>query len=94
MYWPGDGQSCGMLMPGDRSQSAARRSGSGYGSGRSNTPSTALNIVVDGLPGRVGANLRQPNHLSSVLLSAAVAVVPLMAAERLRWLYTRLIGAS
>jgi hypothetical protein len=29
MYCPGDGQSCGMLMPGDRSHSTARRSGAG-----------------------------------------------------------------
>ena len=27
MYCPGDGQSCGMLMPGDRSHSTASRSG-------------------------------------------------------------------
>ena len=29
MYCPGDGQSCGMLMPGDRSHRTASRSGSG-----------------------------------------------------------------
>jgi O-antigen ligase len=41
-------------------------------------------IARSGLTGRAVGNLRQPNHLSSVLLSAAVAVVPLVAAGRLR----------
>ena len=46
MYWPGDGQSWGMLMPGDRSQSTARRSGSGYGSGFSSSALTTLKMAV------------------------------------------------
>ena len=46
MYCPGDGQSCGMLMPGDRSHSTARRSGSGYGSGFSSSALTTLKIAV------------------------------------------------
>ena len=46
MYWPGDGQSCGMLMPGERSQSTASRSGSGYGSGFSSSALTTLKIAV------------------------------------------------
>ena len=50
MNWPGDGQSCGMLMPGDRSQSTASRSGSGYGSG------LQQQRVDDAEDGRVGAD--------------------------------------
>ena len=50
MYCPGDGQSCGMLMPGDRSHSTASRSGSGYGSGFSSSALTTLKIA------RVGAD--------------------------------------
>ena len=46
MYWPGDGQSCGMLIPGDRSHRIARRSGSGYGSGLSRSALTTLKIAV------------------------------------------------
>ena len=46
MYCPGDGQSCGMLMPGDRSHSTASRSGSGYGSGFSSSALTTLKIAV------------------------------------------------
>jgi hypothetical protein len=46
MYCPGDGQSCGMLMPGDRSHSTARRSGCGYGSGFSSSALTTLKIAV------------------------------------------------
>ena len=46
MYCPGDGQSCGMLMPGDRSHSTASRSGSGYGSGLSSSALTTLKMAV------------------------------------------------
>jgi hypothetical protein len=46
MYWPGDGQSCGMLMPGDRSHSTTSRSGSGHGSGFSSSALTTLKIAV------------------------------------------------
>ena len=46
MYCPGDGQSWGMLMPGDRSHSTARRSGSGYGSGLSISALTTLKTAV------------------------------------------------
>ena len=46
MYCPGDGQSCGMLMPGDRSHRTASRSGSGYGSGFSSSALTTLKIAV------------------------------------------------
>ena len=46
MYWPGDGQSSGMLIPGDRSHSTASRSGLGYGKGFSRTPLTTLKIAV------------------------------------------------
>ena len=40
MYCPGDGQSCGMSIPGDRSHRTARRSGSGYGNGFSKSAFT------------------------------------------------------
>ena len=46
MYWPGDGQSCGMLMPGDRSHRITSRSGSGYGSGSSISAFTTLKMAV------------------------------------------------
>jgi hypothetical protein len=46
MYCPGDGQSCGMLIPGERSHSTARRSGSGYGSGRNISALTTLKTAV------------------------------------------------
>jgi O-antigen ligase len=44
-------------------------------------------IARTGMPGRAVGNMRQPNHLSTVLLWSAVAVVPLSEASRLprRW---------
>jgi O-antigen ligase len=41
-------------------------------------------IARSGIPGRAVGNLRQPNHLSSLLLWAAVAVVPLSTAGLLK----------
>ncbi len=41
-------------------------------------------IARSGLPGRAVGNLRQPNHLSSLLLWAAFAIVPLLELGRLR----------
>lgn len=41
-------------------------------------------IATSGLPGRAVGNLRQPNHLSSLLLWAAIAVVALVELRRLR----------
>ena len=41
-------------------------------------------IARSGLPGRAVGNLRQPNHLSSLLLWSAMAVVPLLELGRLR----------
>ena len=41
-------------------------------------------IARSGLAGRAVGNLRQPNHLSSLLLWAAIAVVPLLDLRRLR----------
>ena len=41
-------------------------------------------IARSTLPGRAVGNLRQPNHLSSLLLWSAVAVVPLLETQRLR----------
>ena len=46
MNCPGDGQSCGMLMPGDRSHNTVNRSGSGYGSGLSKSALTTLKTAV------------------------------------------------
>ena len=44
-------------------------------------------IARSGVPGRALGNMRQPNHLSSLLLWSAVAVVPLVEMGRLkRWL--------
>jgi O-antigen ligase len=41
-------------------------------------------IARSGLPGRAVGNLRQPNHLSSLLLWSSIALVPLLEAGRLR----------
>jgi hypothetical protein len=41
-------------------------------------------IARSGLAGRAVGNLRQPNHLSSLLLWSAIAVVPLLEMGRLR----------
>src|SRR5262249_5877068 len=41
-------------------------------------------IARSGLPGRAGANLRQPNHLSTLALWAIVAVVVLAGPRRRR----------
>jgi O-antigen ligase len=41
-------------------------------------------IARSGLPGRAVGNLRQPNHLSSLLLWASISVVALQAMGRLR----------
>ena len=41
-------------------------------------------IARSSLPGRAVGNLRQPNHLSSLLLWASIALVPLLQAGRLR----------
>jgi O-antigen ligase len=41
-------------------------------------------IARSGIPGRAVGNLRQPNHLSTLLLWSAVAVVPLMETAALR----------
>ena len=41
-------------------------------------------IARSGLPGRAVGNMRQPNHLSSALLWACVAIVPLLQSRRLQ----------
>jgi O-antigen ligase len=41
-------------------------------------------IARSGIPGRAVGNLRQPNHLSTLLLWSAVAVVPLLETAALR----------
>lgn len=44
-------------------------------------------IARSGLPGRAVGNLRQPNHLSSLTLWSAIAVVPLMESwKERRWI--------
>ena len=42
-------------------------------------------IAQSGLPGRAVGNLRQPNHLCSLLLWAVIAAVALFELGRLRW---------
>ena len=42
-------------------------------------------IARSGIPGRAVGNLRQPNHLSSLLLWSAIAVVALLELRRLGW---------
>jgi O-antigen ligase len=42
-------------------------------------------IAISSIAGRAVGNLRQPNHLSSVLLWSAIAVVALSGLKRLRW---------
>jgi hypothetical protein len=44
-------------------------------------------IAVSGLPGRAVGNLRQPNHLASLLVWSVIALVPLVEWRRIpRWL--------
>jgi Virulence factor membrane-bound polymerase, C-terminal/O-Antigen ligase/Protein glycosylation ligase len=51
-------------------------------------------IATSGLPGRAVGNLRQPNHLSSLLLWSCIAVVALCELKRLRlaWAAGLMIG--
>jgi hypothetical protein len=42
-------------------------------------------IAVSGMPGRAVGNLRQPNHLSSLLLWACIATLALLQMRRLTW---------
>ncbi|WP_127996021.1 PglL family O-oligosaccharyltransferase [Piscinibacter defluvii] len=42
-------------------------------------------VAATGAGGRAVGNLRQPNHLSSLLLWAMIAVVPLLRTRRLPW---------
>jgi len=51
-------------------------------------------IATSGLSGRAVGNLRQPNHLSSLAVWSAVAVVPLIQwVPRVRWILAALFGA-
>ena len=50
-------------------------------------------IAASAIPGRASGNLRQPNHLSSLLLWSAVAVVWLVEAGRLRRDVAALLGS-
>ena len=50
-------------------------------------------VARSGFPGRAVGNLRQPNHLSSLLLWSLVALVPLHEAGRLRTRSAVLLGA-
>ncbi|NML16318.1 PglL family O-oligosaccharyltransferase [Azohydromonas caseinilytica] len=58
-------------------------------------PAWADGVLVarSGFPGRAVGNLRQPNHLSSLLLWSLVALVPLHEAGRLRTQTAVLLGA-
>ena len=50
-------------------------------------------LALSGIPGRAVGNLRQPNHLSSLLTWSAVAVVALCALGRLSWRWAALLGS-
>jgi O-antigen ligase len=50
-------------------------------------------IAVSGLPGRSVGNLRQPNHLASLLIWACIALVPLTEWRRIPRTVAALIGA-
>ena len=50
-------------------------------------------LAISGIPGRAVGNLRQPNHLSSLLMWSAVAVVALCALGRLSWRWAAALGA-
>ena len=50
-------------------------------------------IARSGVPGRAVGNLRQPNHLATLLLWSAVAVVPLIEMDRLGRARTRRAAA-
>ncbi len=50
-------------------------------------------IAASGIAGRASGNLRQPNHLSSLLLWSAVAVVWLLEAGRMRRTVAALLGS-
>ncbi|WP_298234211.1 O-antigen ligase family protein [uncultured Azohydromonas sp.] len=58
-------------------------------------PGWADGVVMarSGLPGRAVGNLRQPNHLSTLLLWSLVALVPLREAGRFSIRSTALLGA-
>ncbi len=51
-------------------------------------------IAASGIVGRAVGNLRQPNHLSSLLLWAAIAVVGLVQLRRLGWKPALLLTAA
>jgi O-antigen ligase len=51
-------------------------------------------IAASGLVGRAVGNLRQPNHLSSVLMWGAIAVVVLVQLKRLSWRWGALLLAA
>ena len=50
-------------------------------------------LAISGIPGRAVGNLRQPNHLSSLLTWSAVAVVALTARGRLPWRWAAACGS-
>lgn len=50
-------------------------------------------LAASGIPGRAVGNLRQPNHLSSLLTWSAVAVVALTALGRLPWRWAAACGS-
>ncbi len=50
-------------------------------------------IAISGLPGRAVGNLRQPNHLASLLVWAVIALVPLVQWRRIPGWLGALLGA-
>jgi hypothetical protein len=51
-------------------------------------------VAVSGIAGRAVGNLRQPNHLSSLLLWSCIAVVALVEMQRLAWRWGAALGAA
>jgi len=51
-------------------------------------------VAISGIAGRAVGNLRQPNHLSSLLLWSCIAVVALVEMRRLAWHWGSALGAA
>ena len=51
-------------------------------------------LAISGIVGRAVGNLRQPNHLSSLLLWSCIAVVALVQMRRLAWRWGAAAGAA
>ena len=51
-------------------------------------------VAISGIAGRAVGSLRQPNHLSSLLLWSCIAVVALVEMQRLAWRWGAALGAA